>query len=165
MRKLPLPRFEGQVNATWLRQPGPDRDMRLTTDFAFVDSRGVRWEAPAGRVVDGASIPDALWSSLIGTPYIGDYRRATVVHDIACRDRVRPYEEVHYMLYEAMLCDGVTPDREALMYTALRLFGPKWRRAQARQRTQAALRDFDPRELARTLDHALHERTRWRRTA
>lgn len=115
MRKLPLPRFEGQVNATWLRQPGPDR--------------------------------------------------ATVVHDIACRDRVRPYEEVHYMLYEAMLCDGVTPDREALMYTAVRLFGPKWRRAQARQRTQAALRDFDPRELARTLDHALHERTRWRRTA
>ncbi|MGH8714275.1 MAG: DUF1353 domain-containing protein [Casimicrobiaceae bacterium] len=139
--------------------------MRLTTDFAFIDSRGVRWDAPAGRTINGASIPESLWSSLVGTPYIGDYRRATVVHDVACQDRDRPYEETHYMLYEAMLCDGVNLDRAALMYTTVRLFGPKWPPAQAHRRSQAALRAFDPRELARTLDHALHEHTRWRRAA
>ncbi len=161
MQKQTVPRFEGQVNATWLRHAGPDRDMRLAADFAFIDSRGVRWDAPAGRIINGASIPEVLWSSVIGTPYIGDYRRASVVHDVACNDKMRPHEEVHYMFYEAMLCDGVPEERAVLMYTAVRLFGPKWPAVQARKRSRAALRRFDMRELAWTLDRALKEKTRW----
>jgi hypothetical protein len=49
--------FEGQVRTQWLRHRGPDRKMRLLEDFVFVDDQNVRWEAPAGSTIDGASIP------------------------------------------------------------------------------------------------------------
>lgn len=160
---MTVPRFEGDVDARWLRQPdADDRDMTLLTDFAFIDSRGVEWRAPAGACIDGASIPEPLWSQLIGTPYIGDYRRASVVHDVACQERTRPHEEVHYMFYEAMLCDGVSPERALLMYTAVRTFGPKWPEAASRRRARQTLRRFQIGRLAETLDAALGERTRWR---
>jgi hypothetical protein len=161
MAKRLEPRYEGNVIGTWLRHAGPDRKIELTSDFAFIDSRGVRWEANAGSVIDGASIPEILWSSVVGTPYIGDYRRASVVHDVACQEKKRPHEEVHYMFYEAMLCDGVTDERAALMYTAVRLFGPKWPAVAAKKRSRAALRRFKPLQLAETFDRALGERTGW----
>jgi hypothetical protein len=161
MAKRARCRFEGDVNAVWLRHSGPDRKMRLATDFAFVDSRGVRWDAPAGSTIDGASIPEILWSSLIGTPYIGDYRRATVVHDVACQEMTRPHEEVHYMFYEAMICDGVDEERAVFMYTAVRLFGPKWPAIASKRKSRTALRRFNALELAKTFDRALGERTRW----
>lgn len=159
---MKVPCFQGEVETRWLRQPGKDRDMRLLTDFAFLDSRGVRWDAPAGRVINGASIPEIFWSQVVGTPYVGDYRRATVLHDVACDDQTRPHEEVHRMFYEAMRCDGVPEDRALLMYTAVRLFGPKWSFARARRNPQKALRSFNIDLLAATLDTALGERTRWR---
>jgi Protein of unknown function (DUF1353) len=165
MRKDSIPRFEGQVNAIWLRHAGQDRDMQLTADFAFIDSRGVRWGAPAGRIINGASIPEILWSSVIGTPYVGDFRRASVVHDVACEDKTRPYEVVHYMLYEAMRCDGVSEEQAVLMYTAVRLFGPKWPAGESKKRSRRALRQFDMRELAKTLDRALKEKTQWSKSA
>jgi hypothetical protein len=65
------------------------------------------------------------------------------------------------MFYEAMLCDGVSEERALAMYTAVRLFGPKWPTRQAKKRSRAALRRFDMRKFARTLDLALGERTRW----
>jgi hypothetical protein len=136
--------------------------MSLLAEFAFVDSRGVRWPAPAGRCVDGASIPEVLWSKIVGTPYVGDYRRATVVHDVACQDKSRPHEEVHYMFYEAMLCDGVSREQAILMYTAVRLFGPKWPSVEARRKSRKALGRFRIDKLVDTLDSALGERTRWR---
>jgi Protein of unknown function (DUF1353) len=161
MAKKVQPRFDGEVNGTWLRHSGPDRKIKLTTDFAFLDSRGVRWDAPAKSTIDGASIPEIVWSSVVGTPYIGDYRRASVVHDVACQQKIRAHEEVHYMFYEAMICDGVTEERAYLMYTAVRLFGPKWPAKSSQKRSRAALRRFNSLELAKTLDHALGERTRW----
>jgi hypothetical protein len=99
--------------------------MRLLEDFAFVDDNGVRWLAPAGSVIDGASIPDTLWL-VAGTPYIGDYRRATVIHDVACQQMARPSKDVHRMFYDAMITDGVPEARAQQMYTAVRLFGPSW---------------------------------------
>jgi hypothetical protein len=165
MPKKSLPRFDGDVNAIWLRHGGSDRDMQLIADFAFIDSRGVRWNAPAGRIINGANIPEILWSSAVGTPYIGDYRRASVVHDVACDDKTRPHEEVHYMFYEAMLCDGVSEEQAVLMYTAVRLFGPKWPAGKSKKRSRRALRQFDMWELAKTLDRALKEKTQWSKSA
>jgi Protein of unknown function (DUF1353) len=53
-------RFVGRVLVEWVSQDGPDRDMRLMEDFAFVDSVGKTWVAPAGAIIDGASIPSVL---------------------------------------------------------------------------------------------------------
>lgn len=118
--------FEGEVKVQWLRHGGEDRLMQLLDEFAFVDDRGVRWVAPVGSVIDGASIPEMLWSSTNGTPYVGDYRRATVLHDVACVERTRPSADVHRMFYDAMITDGVSTGRALKMYTAVRLFGPHW---------------------------------------
>src|SRR4029077_19182020 len=76
--------FSGQPEAVWLTEDGTeDRNMEILREFLFTDPSSTKWIAPAGSVVDGASIPRALWT-IVGSPYTGDYRRASVVHDVAC---------------------------------------------------------------------------------
>ena len=118
--------FEGEVEVRWLVEDGEDRKMQLLADFSFVDSKGFRWEAKKNDVVDGASIPEVVWSQVVGTPYIGDYRRASVVHDVACDRKIGTSKHAHRMFYEAMLADGASQPRAMLFYTAVRLFGPQW---------------------------------------
>lgn len=150
-------RFIGEVETRWLQHDGRDREMALLTNFAFIDSRGVEWVAPAGSIINGASIPDWLWSKPFGTPFIGDYRRASVVHDVACQERTRPHEQVHRMFYDAMIADGVSKERAMTMYTAVRLFGPKW--STTAMTEAVAVQVFDIDDLAATLDRALGEHT------
>ena len=118
--------FEGNVDARWLVEEGEDRKMQLLADFAFSDSTNFKWEAKVGDIVDGASIPEAIWSEVVGTPFIGDYRRASVVHDVACDKHIKTSKDAHRMFYEAMLADGTSQARALLFYTAVRLFGPQW---------------------------------------
>jgi hypothetical protein len=123
------PRFEGNVDVRWLVEDGEDRKLQLLADFSFLDSTGFKWEAKADDVIDGASIPEAIWSEIVGTPYIGDYRRASVVHDVACEKKIKTSRDAHRMFYEAMLADGTPEARALLFYTAVRLFGPQWETA------------------------------------
>ncbi len=122
-------RFIGEVHTEWLKNSGDDRQMRLLQDFVFVDAYGTEWVAPTGHRIDGASIPSILWS-LSGSPFVGDYRRASVIHDVYCVTKSRPHRAVHKMFYEAMLCDGVDLLEARKFYTAVRLFGPTWRVAE-----------------------------------
>jgi hypothetical protein len=115
--------FEGDVVARW----GNDgRLMTLVEPFAYVDSRQTRWEAAAGAVIDGASIPRAFWS-VIGSPFAGEFRNASVVHDVACEERNRPWRAVHRMFYEACRLGGVGAVKAKTMYYAVFHFGPRWR--------------------------------------
>jgi len=114
--------FEGKVQAEWL----PDgRSMRLLAPFAYTDPAGVIWEAHAGAVVDGASIPRVAWSG-IGGPFTGKYRNASVVHDVACDAKKAQWEEVHEAFYWAMRASGVKDWRAKVMYGAVYHFGPRW---------------------------------------
>lgn len=117
--------FNGDVVTRWLRDAGADRTMELVEDFIYIAPDGTAWEARAGRRINGASIPPSLWAS-VGPPYVGDYRRATVLHDVACEDQTKPHEDVHLMFYHAMRCDGVSYFRAMYMYQAVKRFGPKW---------------------------------------
>jgi hypothetical protein len=99
--------------------------MVLLDDFEFVDDDGKSWVAPTGSFIDGASIPEILWSTN-GSPFVGDYRRASVLHDVHCSLRTEPHKAVHRMFYDAMLCDGVGSFRAKKMFAAVRLFGPSW---------------------------------------
>ncbi len=152
--------FEGEVKVQWLRHGGEDRMMQLLEAFVFVDDRGVRWVAPAGSIIDGASIPEMLWSTA-GTPYIGDYRRATVLHDVACVARTHPSADVHRMFYDAMITDGVSTARALKMYTAVRLFGPHWTVQTARGAAVARTLAVEPAltidEVEAVLDRVLGE--------
>lgn len=119
--------FEGEVRTEWLRHEGEDRRMQLIAPFAFVDDHGARWVADIGDVIDGASIPPELWA-IVGAPFVGDYRRPSVLHDVACAKRIRTSREVHRMFYDAMRTDGVPAGKALRFYTAVRLFGPSWER-------------------------------------
>jgi hypothetical protein len=117
--------FIRKVIVEWL----PDgRNMKLVASFAYVDPRGQRWNAPAGSVVNGASIPQFAWS-IIGGPFEGKYRDASVIHDVACKKKERPWQDVHEAFYTAMLASGVEALRAKVMYAAVYHFGPRWGRS------------------------------------
>ncbi len=118
--------FEGDVVTRWLTEPtADDRDMELVQPFAYVDPEGTRWEAAIGRRVNGATIPRWLWGT-VGSPYVGNYRRASVVHDVACEEQAEPSEAVHLMFYQAMRSDGVKVMEALVMYYAVKTWGPSW---------------------------------------
>ncbi|GAB2181549.1 hypothetical protein DLREEDagrD3_17720 [Denitratisoma sp. agr-D3] len=118
-------KFIGRVVTEWLKDDPEGRKMRLLEPFAFIDPAGVRWDAPAGWVVDGASIPQVAWS-LIGGPYEGKYREASVIHDVACDEKDRPWQAVHRVFYDAMLASNVDGKKAKIMYAAVYHFGPRW---------------------------------------
>ena len=122
---MSCPRFFGTVQTEWVREEGEDRHMRLLSYLAFVDDNGKTWTARPGLIFDGASIPRAFWR-VIGSPFTGDYRDAAVIHDQMCKDRTVPSPVVHRVFYQAMRCLGVGRVRAALMYAAVRLFGPRF---------------------------------------
>lgn len=112
------------------------REARLTTNFAYADPRGKEWTAPRGAMVNGASIPQAFWS-LIGGPWDGAYRQASVVHDVACETMQASWQDTHRMFYEACRCGGVEERTAKMMYWAVYHFGPRWeRRAATAQETR-----------------------------
>jgi hypothetical protein len=113
----------------------PDgRKMRLLSDFYYIDPRHRAWIAPTGTEVDGASIPPLLWS-VIGGPFEGQYRDASIVHDIECVRKTTPWEEVHYMFYEACRCGGVGERKAKLLYAGVYHGGPRWV-SEVRMRTE-----------------------------
>lgn len=114
--------YIGEVVAIWL--PG-GREMKLVSEFSYKDPKLRLWTAPTGSIVDGASIPQVAWS-LIGGPFEGKYREASVIHDVACAERKQRWEDVHEAFYYAMLASGVEPTRAKVMYSAVYFFGPRW---------------------------------------
>lgn len=121
-----------------MNESGMDRRMRLLAAFRFTDPSGKVWDAPAESLVDGASIPRALWS-LVGSPYTGEYRRASVVHDIAC-DRAGSNREerraADRMFYRACRAGGCSVRESSLLYLGVRIGAilpdiPQWSPAKA----------------------------------
>lgn len=101
------------------------RKMTLLENFVYVDPRKVAWGAPASSTIDGASIPRAFWT-VIGGPFEGKYRDASVIHDVACDQRTKPWKDVHRAFYTAMRCSGVGETKAKIMYYAVYNFGPRW---------------------------------------
>ena len=102
------------------------RTMTLLTELRYTDPYGEVWIAPIGSLVDGASIPRYLWS-IMGGPFEGKYRNASVLHDVAYGDRKRPWQDCDRMFYYAMRCSGVSATEAKTMYYALYKFGHHWK--------------------------------------
>ena len=104
----------------------PDgRSMTLLNELRYTDPKGNVWIAPAGSKVDGASIPKSLWS-IMGGPFEGRYRNASVLHDVAYDQRDRPWQECDLMFYSAMRCSGASAVEAGTIYYALYKFGRHW---------------------------------------
>jgi len=117
-----LGRFDGEL----VLRPLPDgRLMQLVKPFSYIDGTGETWDVPAGAKVDGASIPRPLWS-IVGGPFEGKYRNASVIHDHYCKEQTRYWEATHRVFYEAMLASGENLKRAQLMFYAVYRFGPRW---------------------------------------
>lgn len=115
-------KYVGDVQVELLKD---GRKVKLLTTLKYIDPAGVEWIAPAGWVVDGASIPQVAWS-VIGGPLEGKYRDASVIHDVACDQKVKPWNSVHEVFYYAMLTSGVDTTTAKIMYAAVFHFGPRW---------------------------------------
>ena len=119
--------YSGYVEARW---ENDGRTMTLLSELRYTDPKGVVWIAPSGSVVDGASIPRSLWS-LMGGPFEGKYRNASVLHDVSYDQKNRTHEVCDQMFYNAMRCSGVSAVEAGTMYYALRKFGHHWKAPKA----------------------------------
>ncbi|HEY0414620.1 MAG TPA: DUF1353 domain-containing protein [Allosphingosinicella sp.] len=117
--------FQGRVVVEWLDDAGDSRRMRLLEPFAYRDATGKVWKVPKGWTIDGASIPPMLWS-MVGSPYTGPYRRASVIHDYYCDTKKESWKAVDRMFYDAMRAGGVGELQAKIMYKAVYQFGPRW---------------------------------------
>src|SRR5438309_4468943 len=115
--------YSGYVEARW---ENDGRTMTLLSELRYTDPQGIVWTAPAGSVVDGASIPRSLWS-IMGGPFEGKYRNASVLHDVAYGQHNRPWQDCDRMFYNAMRCSGVSAVEAKTMFYALYRFGHHWK--------------------------------------
>lgn len=119
--------FSGPIETRW---EDDGLTMVLLNDLRYTDPYGEVWIAPAGSRVNGASIPRAFWG-VIGSPFTGKYRNASVLHDVAYTEQSRPSEDADRMFYNAMRCSGVGALTAKTMYYALRRHGRHWKHRQA----------------------------------
>jgi len=115
--------FDNTVKVEWIEDD--PRKMRLLETVRFTDSNGKAWIAQEQAIIDGASIPKFFWR-VIGSPFIGYYRRASVIHDVYCFNQMRPAQEVHDCFLEMMIADGVPKIKAETMYFAVNTQGPRW---------------------------------------
>src|SRR5438034_3210995 len=101
----PIGRFQGTVATEWLDD---GRRMRLLQDFRFLEPDSTEWIAPRDSSIDGASIPQVFWS-FIGGPFEGRYRNASVVHDVACVVKTRPWRRAGGAAWFVMAQDTLQP--------------------------------------------------------
>jgi hypothetical protein len=128
----------------WLTEAKADRHMQLLTEFWFRDPDNRLWTTPVHYKIDGASIPKPLWS-LVGSPYTGDYRRASIVHDKACDDAAGDQaarRAADRMFYHACREGGCSVVEATLLYIGVRIGAltplvPAWQEASKTEEPRA----------------------------
>ena len=128
--------FSGSVETRW---ENDGVTMVLLNELRYTDPYGQVWVAPAGSRVNGASIPRAFWS-IIGGPFEGKYRNASVLHDVAYEEQKVPPGEADLMFYNAMRCAGVGATTAKTMYYVLLRHGRHWKHRQAQPVQRAPTR-------------------------
>ncbi|NAS06217.1 DUF1353 domain-containing protein [Acinetobacter haemolyticus] len=106
-------------------QPRDKPYYEVMQDFSFRDKKGDIWTARKGYKTDGASIPPIFWP-IIGDPFGGGFIKSAVIHDQACEDKTRTWQDTHMVFFEAMIKEGVSPTLAYTMYAVVYRFGPRW---------------------------------------
>lgn len=135
--------YKGRVLTEWLNlPPRKPRKMMIHEDFSFVDSNGLEWSIPPGIIINGISFPEwrknqSFWKNILYTvgsvpikamnlsPFVGNARRASVIHDHYCKIQSRSSEATHKMFHEAMIEDFTPKWQADLFYNMVRIF-KKW---------------------------------------
>lgn len=106
---------------------------RLSEPLKFVDGEGETWVAPEATLTDGASIP-AVFVPVIGFPREPEFANAAALHDAYCGVgnetgpvyHAKTWQEVHRLLYDALVASGTDPVKAKIMFAAVWLGGPRW---------------------------------------
>jgi hypothetical protein len=98
---------------------------RSVEHITWRQENGGHVHIPPGVVFDGASIPRQAWS-VIGHPLSGPYVLPALLHDYECDVRMTASATVHRRFYYALRAQGVGMVRATVMWTAVRVFGPRW---------------------------------------
>jgi len=116
--------FEGRVVVEWLDDPFVPT-MRLLEPFAYHQPRGKVWKVPQGHVVKGRGMPP-LFRHLIGQPFYGGFRKASIVYDHATQEMKEPWDKAQLMFLDASMAEGVNESEAKAMYLLLRAQGSRW---------------------------------------
>lgn len=117
-----MAKFSGYPLTRWKG----NRLMILQEEFSYVDKKGKTWLVPTTGELNGATIPRPLWSFL-GSPFVGAYRRASVVHDYFVGEGNNPnvtYRErrsADKMFFRACRTDGCSWRFSAMLYIGVSL--------------------------------------------
>lgn len=106
---------------------------RLSAPLRFTDGEGRNWLAPEETLTDGASIP-AVFVPIIGQPREPKFANAAALHDAYCGIgnetgpvyHAKTWQEVHRLLYDALVASGTDPTKAKIMFAAVWLGGPRW---------------------------------------
>lgn len=128
------------------------RRVKLKSPFAYIDPSKRRWDVPKDAIVDGASIPRMLWT-LIGGPFEGKYRNASIIHDWYCDLRLRSWQQVHRMFFEAMVTSSVPLTKAKLLYAGVYLGGPRWSTTVVKNTKLATAHRFSGRSRSSGSEH------------
>ena len=99
--------------------------MLLVSPVIFYDRNGKQWEVTEGSIINGASIPRIFWT-YFGAPFVGDYRKASVIHDHFCYTKSESWRAVHRMFLDALLVSDVPLVEAVIMYAAVYVGSEKW---------------------------------------
>lgn len=127
----------GNISMKWLPTPSDAHwSMQLIEDFILIDSDSNIWIAREQDIINGANIPAFLWS-FVGSPFVGSYRRASIIHDVYIEDKERLVFNIntgenylptdadkHRMFYEMSICDGTQDSLALAMYAAIKCVNP-----------------------------------------
>lgn len=111
--------FSGYPLTRWCSKD--NRVMILKEPFYYIDSNEKKWEAPIGAYLNGATIPKILWT-VVGPPFVGPYRRASVVHDYhvgeGCNQNVtfKERRDADRMFFKACITDHCSLKLATILY-------------------------------------------------
>jgi len=100
------------------------KNLKLLEDLTYKNNK-LKVTAKAGMLYDMASIPKMFWR-VIGSPYIGKYRRAATLHDALYTSqglKKLNKKQVDKLFLEMMKVEGVSLWKRQTMYWAVRLGG------------------------------------------
>lgn len=129
--------FSGTVSGVFVTPDYAERPLfQLNSPITYIAPNGKKFEAISEYIVDGASIPRALWSA-IGGPFSGNHLKPSVVHDYftdtcqvfdhpeagrPCQNQLVEFasaDVVHKNYYLGMLASGVSETKACAEYLAV----------------------------------------------
>lgn len=96
-------------------------DCILLSDLYYTSDK-FRIHVKKGMTTDGASIPRILWTA-IGSPFIGKYRKASIIHDALYRSHALSKKDSDRVFLDIMKSLGVGTIKRYLIFGGVFTFG------------------------------------------